>query len=240
MVRRAAPRPRCRPAPPVRASPRCAATGGSRRSSSPTGPASPLTSSSSGSARSPNTEWLAGQRAAAHPGRARMRRDAHRRRRSRHPRCRRHRVLAAPPGRRRRDPHRALDRRGRAGPARRPQRPAGTRKSARPTTSHRTSGPINTRRRSNRSACPGARTGSSSSSRPTDGARFVYGGERDGRLVGVVAINAARRLGAYRMALADPPDFDDSARRRGRRREGAAPRLTLNAARFCRSAAPSA
>jgi NADPH-dependent 2,4-dienoyl-CoA reductase/sulfur reductase-like enzyme len=42
-----------------------------------------------------------------------------------------------------------------------------------------------------------------------DGSRLVYGGERDGRLVGVIAINAARRLGVYRMALADPPDFGD-------------------------------
>jgi NADPH-dependent 2,4-dienoyl-CoA reductase/sulfur reductase-like enzyme len=42
-----------------------------------------------------------------------------------------------------------------------------------------------------------------------DGSRVIYGGERDGRLVGVIAINAARRLGAYRMALADPPDFED-------------------------------
>src|SRR4051795_13669923 len=42
-----------------------------------------------------------------------------------------------------------------------------------------------------------------------DGSRRVYGGERDGRLVGVIAINAARRLGAYRMALADPPAFED-------------------------------
>jgi NADPH-dependent 2,4-dienoyl-CoA reductase/sulfur reductase-like enzyme len=42
-----------------------------------------------------------------------------------------------------------------------------------------------------------------------DRSRFVYGGERDGRLVGVVAINAARRLGVYRMALADPPDFGE-------------------------------
>ena len=41
-----------------------------------------------------------------------------------------------------------------------------------------------------------------------DGSRFVYGGERDGRLVGVIAINAARRLGSYRMALADPPGFE--------------------------------
>jgi len=40
-----------------------------------------------------------------------------------------------------------------------------------------------------------------------DGTRFVYGGERDGRLVGVVAINAARRLGTYRNALADPPSL---------------------------------
>jgi NADPH-dependent 2,4-dienoyl-CoA reductase/sulfur reductase-like enzyme len=42
-----------------------------------------------------------------------------------------------------------------------------------------------------------------------DGSRFVYGGERDGRLIGVIAINGARRLGSYRMALADPPAFDD-------------------------------
>ena len=42
-----------------------------------------------------------------------------------------------------------------------------------------------------------------------DGSRLVYGGERDRRLVGVIAINAARRLGSYRMALADPPDFED-------------------------------
>jgi 3-phenylpropionate/trans-cinnamate dioxygenase ferredoxin reductase component len=42
-----------------------------------------------------------------------------------------------------------------------------------------------------------------------DMSRFVYGGERDGRLVGVIAINAARRLGSYRMALADPPGFED-------------------------------
>jgi NADPH-dependent 2,4-dienoyl-CoA reductase/sulfur reductase-like enzyme len=41
-----------------------------------------------------------------------------------------------------------------------------------------------------------------------DGARLVYGGERDGRLIGMIAINAARRLGAYRMALADPPPFE--------------------------------
>jgi NADPH-dependent 2,4-dienoyl-CoA reductase/sulfur reductase-like enzyme len=41
-----------------------------------------------------------------------------------------------------------------------------------------------------------------------DGARRVYGAERDGRLIGVIAINAARRLGAYRMALADPPAFE--------------------------------
>jgi 3-phenylpropionate/trans-cinnamate dioxygenase ferredoxin reductase component len=40
-----------------------------------------------------------------------------------------------------------------------------------------------------------------------DGRRHVYGGERDGRLTGVVALNAARRLGSYRLALADPPPF---------------------------------
>jgi NADPH-dependent 2,4-dienoyl-CoA reductase/sulfur reductase-like enzyme len=39
--------------------------------------------------------------------------------------------------------------------------------------------------------------------------RRVYGGERDGRLVGIVGLNAARRLGFYRMALADPPAFED-------------------------------
>jgi 3-phenylpropionate/trans-cinnamate dioxygenase ferredoxin reductase subunit len=37
-----------------------------------------------------------------------------------------------------------------------------------------------------------------------DHSRMVYAGERDGRLIGVVAINAARRLGFYRMAMADP------------------------------------
>jgi 3-phenylpropionate/trans-cinnamate dioxygenase ferredoxin reductase component len=42
-----------------------------------------------------------------------------------------------------------------------------------------------------------------------DGSRMVYGGERDGRLVGIVAINAARRLGSYRLALADPALFEE-------------------------------
>ncbi len=42
-----------------------------------------------------------------------------------------------------------------------------------------------------------------------DGSRLVYGAERDGRLVGIIAINAARRLGSYRMALEDPPAFDE-------------------------------
>ncbi|MFZ0971553.1 MAG: oxidoreductase C-terminal domain-containing protein, partial [Solirubrobacteraceae bacterium] len=42
-----------------------------------------------------------------------------------------------------------------------------------------------------------------------DRARMVYGGERDGRLVGIIAINAARRLGSYRMVLEDPPGFDE-------------------------------
>ncbi len=42
-----------------------------------------------------------------------------------------------------------------------------------------------------------------------DRSRVIYAGERDGRLIGIVAINAARRLGAYRMALADPPAFDE-------------------------------
>ena len=42
-----------------------------------------------------------------------------------------------------------------------------------------------------------------------DRVRMVYGGERDGLLVGIIAINAARRLGSYRMALEDPPGFDE-------------------------------
>ena len=42
-----------------------------------------------------------------------------------------------------------------------------------------------------------------------DRSRLVYGAERDGRLVGVIAINAARRLGSYRMALEDPPVFEE-------------------------------
>jgi len=48
-----------------------------------------------------------------------------------------------------------------------------------------------------------------------DGSRLVYGGERDRRLVGVIAINAARRLGSYRLALADPPDFEELRARVG-------------------------
>jgi 3-phenylpropionate/trans-cinnamate dioxygenase ferredoxin reductase component len=42
-----------------------------------------------------------------------------------------------------------------------------------------------------------------------DGSRVVYGAQKDGRLVGIIAINAARRLGAYRMVLEDPPGFDE-------------------------------
>jgi 3-phenylpropionate/trans-cinnamate dioxygenase ferredoxin reductase component len=42
-----------------------------------------------------------------------------------------------------------------------------------------------------------------------DGWRRLYAGERDGRLVGVIAINGARRMGRYRMALEDPPAFDE-------------------------------
>jgi len=42
-----------------------------------------------------------------------------------------------------------------------------------------------------------------------DRARVVYAGERDGRLIGIVAINAARRLGSYRVALAHPPVFEE-------------------------------
>jgi NADPH-dependent 2,4-dienoyl-CoA reductase/sulfur reductase-like enzyme len=42
-----------------------------------------------------------------------------------------------------------------------------------------------------------------------DRSRVVYGAQRDGRLVGVIAINAARRLGPYRLALEDPPGFDE-------------------------------
>ena len=40
-----------------------------------------------------------------------------------------------------------------------------------------------------------------------DRSRLVCAGERDGHLVGVIAINAARRLGSYRQALADPSPF---------------------------------
>ncbi len=42
-----------------------------------------------------------------------------------------------------------------------------------------------------------------------DRSRLVYGGERRGHLVGVIAINAARRLGAYRQALASPSGFGE-------------------------------
>jgi 3-phenylpropionate/trans-cinnamate dioxygenase ferredoxin reductase subunit len=42
-----------------------------------------------------------------------------------------------------------------------------------------------------------------------EGDRFVAAGARDGRLVGVVAFNAAKRLGWYRLQLPDAPAFDD-------------------------------
>ncbi len=41
-----------------------------------------------------------------------------------------------------------------------------------------------------------------------DRLRMVCAGERDGRLVGVIAINAAKRLGWYRRQLVDPPEFE--------------------------------
>lgn len=42
-----------------------------------------------------------------------------------------------------------------------------------------------------------------------DQRRRVFAAERDGRLVGVIAINAARRLGYYRLALADSATVED-------------------------------
>jgi 3-phenylpropionate/trans-cinnamate dioxygenase ferredoxin reductase component len=42
-----------------------------------------------------------------------------------------------------------------------------------------------------------------------DRSRAVFGAERDGRLVGIIALNAARRLGSYRMALEEPPVFEE-------------------------------
>jgi NADPH-dependent 2,4-dienoyl-CoA reductase/sulfur reductase-like enzyme len=42
-----------------------------------------------------------------------------------------------------------------------------------------------------------------------DRSRLICGGERSGRLVGVIAINAAKRLVHYRQALTDPPAFED-------------------------------
>ncbi len=42
-----------------------------------------------------------------------------------------------------------------------------------------------------------------------DRSRVVYAGERDGHLVGVIAINAARRVGSYRQAFADPLPFEE-------------------------------
>jgi 3-phenylpropionate/trans-cinnamate dioxygenase ferredoxin reductase component len=42
-----------------------------------------------------------------------------------------------------------------------------------------------------------------------DGNRLVAAGQRDGRLIGVVAFNAAKRLGWYRRQLASHPLFED-------------------------------
>ena len=43
----------------------------------------------------------------------------------------------------------------------------------------------------------------------SEGNRFVAAGARDGRLVGVVAFNAAKRLGWYRRQLPELPSFED-------------------------------
>ena len=45
-----------------------------------------------------------------------------------------------------------------------------------------------------------------------DRSRVVYAGERDGQLVGVIAINAARRLGAYRPGVVRPGRVPTAAR----------------------------
>jgi NADPH-dependent 2,4-dienoyl-CoA reductase/sulfur reductase-like enzyme len=45
--------------------------------------------------------------------------------------------------------------------------------------------------------------------RSADGSRIVCAGEHDGRLVGAIAINAAKRLGVYRRALVAPPAFEE-------------------------------
>jgi hypothetical protein len=42
----------------------------------------------------------------------------------------------------------------------------------------------------------------------SEGDRFVAAGARDGRLVGVVAFNAAKRLGWYRRQLPERPSID--------------------------------
>jgi NADPH-dependent 2,4-dienoyl-CoA reductase/sulfur reductase-like enzyme len=42
-----------------------------------------------------------------------------------------------------------------------------------------------------------------------DGSRVVCAGEREGRLISVIAINAAKRLGWYRRALVDPLPFEE-------------------------------
>ena len=42
----------------------------------------------------------------------------------------------------------------------------------------------------------------------SEGERFVAAGARDGRLVGVVAFNAAKRLGWYRRQLPEQPSFE--------------------------------
>jgi NADPH-dependent 2,4-dienoyl-CoA reductase/sulfur reductase-like enzyme len=45
--------------------------------------------------------------------------------------------------------------------------------------------------------------------RSPDGSRLICAGASRGRLIGVVAINAAKRLGAYRRALVDPPALEN-------------------------------
>ena len=214
MVRRAAPRPRRRSAPRQRASPHCTAPAASRRSSSPTVRASPPTSSSSGWARLPNTEWLAGSGLQADPG---LECDA---------------TLTAvgdPDILGAGDivswPHPLAD-----GEAIRIEhwtvaaeqgQLAGRNVLLSPDERKPYDQPpyfwsdqYDVKIQS--LGLPGRAGRLELLESTPDRSRLVYGGERDGRLVGVIAINAARRLGAYRMALADPPDFEDLRASRGR------------------------